>query len=48
MTIPSSAFLNGDLSLGFTNDLPKGNSNAKKIDDEIIEYAVTELEKIVF
>ena len=30
---------------GRPNNLPKGNSNAKKIDDEIIEYAVTELEK---
>ena len=28
---------------GRPNNLPKGNSNAKKIDDEIIEYAVTEL-----
>ena len=30
---------------GRPNNLPKGNGNAKKIDDEIIEYAVTELEK---
>ena len=33
---------------GRPNSLPKGNSNAKKIDDEIIEYAVTELEKMSF
>ena len=33
---------------GRPNNLPKGNSNAKKIDDEIIEYAVTELEKNSF
>ena len=33
---------------GRPNNLPKDNSNAKKVDNEIIVYAVTELEKNVF